>query len=155
MDSAQAFLDEGKRELARGAYMRSIRVLTQAINKGADPEALKLRGQAHYHMGALDKAIDDFSSYISASSLDPEGYILRGDAYSINLKQAKAMPDFTKAIELEPSRVEAYLGRGIAYLGLERYGSAIKDFRLVSCNTNLRSQPEAPLFWISPQKKVD
>lgn len=41
------------------------------------------------------------------------------------------MPDFTKAIELEPSRAEACLGRGIAYLGLERYGSAIKDFRLV------------------------
>ena len=131
LDSAQIFLDEGKRELASGGYTRSIRVLTQAIGKGADPEAFKLRGQAYNFIGALDKAIDDFSSYISASSSDPEGYILRGDAYSMNLKHEKALPDFTRAIELEPSRVDAFLGRGIAYLGLEQYGSAIKDFRLV------------------------
>jgi len=131
LDSAQAFLDEGRRELARGGYTRSIRVLTQAISRGADPEAFKLRGQAYNFTGALDKAINDFSSYISAKNSDPEGYILRGDAYSTNLKHEKALPDFTRAIELEPSNVEAYLGRGIAYLGLEQYGLAIKDFRLV------------------------
>ena len=131
MDSAQTFLDEGRREFARGGYIRSIRVLTQAINKGADPEAFKLRGQAYNFLGSFDKAINDFSSYISASGSDPEGYILRGDAYSTNLKHEKALPDFTKAIELDPSSVDAYLGRGIAHLGLEQYGSAIKDFRLV------------------------
>lgn len=131
LDSARIFLDEGKRELARGGYTRSIRVLTQAINRGADPEAFKLRGQAYNFIGAYDKAIDDFSSYISAGGSDPEGYILRGDAYSMNLKHEKALPDFTRAIELEPSRLDAFLGRGIAHLGLEQYGSAIKDFRLV------------------------
>ena len=47
LHSAQAFLDEGRREFTRGGYLRSIRVLTQAINKGADPEASKLRGQAY------------------------------------------------------------------------------------------------------------
>jgi len=133
-DSAQIFLDEGRREFARGGYTRSIRVLTQAINKGADPEALKLRGQAYNFTGALDKAINDFSSYISAGSSDPEGYILRGNAYSMSLKHEKALPDFARAIELEPSRPEAYLGRGIAHLGLEQYGSAMKDFRLVLQN---------------------
>ena len=131
LDSAQIFLDEGRRELARGAYTRSIRVLTQAISRGAEPEAFKLRGQAYNSIGALDKAIDDFSSYIGAGNADPEGYILRGKAYCMSLKHERALPDFTRAIELEPSHVEAYLGRGIAHLGLEQYGSAIKDFRLV------------------------
>ena len=131
LDSAQIFLDEGRRELAHGGYTRSIRVLTQAISRGADPEAFKLRGKAYSSMGALDKAIDDFSSYISASSADPEGYLLRGDAYCMSLKHEGALPDFTKAVELESSRVEAYLGRGIAHLGLEQYAAAVRDFRLV------------------------
>jgi lipoprotein NlpI len=131
LDSAQIFLDEGRRELAHGSYTRSIRVLTQAINRGADPEAFKLRGKAYSSIGALDKAIDDFSSYIGAGSADPEGYLLRGDAYSMSVKHERALPDFTRAVELEPSRVEAYLGRGIAHLGLEQYGAAIKDFRSV------------------------
>jgi tetratricopeptide (TPR) repeat protein len=131
LKSGQAFLEEGRRELARGAYLRSIRVLTEAINKGADPEALKLRGQAQNAVAAFDKAIADFSSYIAARSTDPEGYVLRGDAYKSNLKHEKALPDYLRAIELDPSSVQAHLGRGIAYLSMEQYGSAIKDFRFV------------------------
>jgi len=55
LKSGQAFLEEGRRELARGAYLRSIRVLTEAINKAADPEALKLRGQAQNAVGPLTR----------------------------------------------------------------------------------------------------
>ncbi len=131
LKSGQAFLEEGRRELARGAYLRSTRVLTEAISKGADPEAFKLRGQAQNAVGAFDKAVNDFSSYIAARSTDPEGYLLRGDAYKSNLKHEKALPDYLRAIELDPSSVQAHSGRGIAYLSLEQYGSAIKDFRFV------------------------
>ncbi|MGO9117046.1 MAG: tetratricopeptide repeat protein [Desulfomonilaceae bacterium] len=131
MMSGQAFLEEGRRELARGAYLRSIRVLTEAISKGADPEALKLRGQAQNAVGAFDKAINDFSSYIAAKSSDPEGYVLRGDAYMSNLKHDKALPDYLRAIELDPPSVQAHSGRGIAYLTMEQYGLAIKDFRFL------------------------
>ena len=129
MMSGQAFLEEGRRELARGAYLRSIRVLTEAISKGSDPEALKLRGQAQNAVAAFDKAISDFSSYIAARSSDSEGYVLRGDAYKSNLKHEKALPDYLRAIELDPTSVQAHLGRGIAYLSMEQYGLAIKDFR--------------------------
>ena len=107
LDSAQTFLDVGRREFARGGYLRSIRVLTQAINKGSDPEAFKLRGQAYSCLGELDKAINDFGSYIGARNSDPEGYILRGGAYSKSLQHEKALSDFARAIELDPSSVDA------------------------------------------------
>jgi tetratricopeptide (TPR) repeat protein len=131
LNTAQTFLDEGRREFARGTYVRSIRVLSQAIAKGADPEAFKLRGQAYDFVGHADKAVNDFNSYISARGSDPEGYILRGDAFNSDLKHDKALADFTRAIELDPSPEEAYLGRGIAYLGLEKYELAIREFRLL------------------------
>jgi tetratricopeptide (TPR) repeat protein len=131
LNTAQTFLEEGRREFAHGTYVRSIRVLSQAIAKGADPEAFKLRGQAYDLVGHADKAVNDFNSYISARGSDPEGYILRGDAFNAGLKHEKALADFTRAIELDPSPEEAYLGRGIAYLGLEKYELAIREFRLL------------------------
>ncbi len=129
LNTAQTFLDEGRREFARGTYVRSIRVLSQAIAKGADPEAFKLRGQAYDFIGHPDKAVNDFSSYISARGSDPDGYILRGEALNADLKHEKALADFSRAIELDPSPGEAHLGRGIAYLGVEKYELAIKEFR--------------------------
>lgn len=131
LNAAQAFLDEGRRELDRGVYVRAIRVLSQAINKGADPEAFKLRGQAYDSLEESQKAISDFSSYINARGSDPEGHILRGDAYNAAHGYENALSDFTRAIELDPSSGEAYLGSGIAYLGLEEYELAAKQFRLV------------------------
>jgi len=100
LNAAQTFLEEGKRELARGGYVRSIRVLSQAINKGADPEAFKLRGRAYDSIGEDEKAVADFSSYIGGRGSDPEGYILRGDAHNAHHGHEKALADFTKPSNL-------------------------------------------------------
>jgi tetratricopeptide (TPR) repeat protein len=129
LNTGQAFLEEGKRELERGGYVRAIRVLSNAIAKGADPEALKLRGQAYEFLGESAKALSDYSSYIGARNADPDGYLLRGDAYNADNNYEKALADFTRAIELDPSSEDAYLGSGIAYLGLEQYELATKEFR--------------------------
>jgi len=131
-NAAQRFLEEGKRELESGVYVRAIRVLSQGIIKGADPEAFKLRGQAYDALGESSKALSDFSSYIGARASDPEGYLLRGDAYLVNRDYEKAQADFARAVDLDPSSAEAYLGRGIAHLGLEEYELAVKEFRLAA-----------------------
>jgi len=132
LNAAQRFLEEGKRELESGVYVRAIRVLSQAITKGADPEAFKLRGQAYEALGESSKALSDFSAYIGARASDPEGYLLRGDAYLDHRDYEKALPDFARAVELDPSFAEVYLGRGIAHLGLEEYELAVKEFRLAA-----------------------
>jgi tetratricopeptide (TPR) repeat protein len=129
--SAQTFLEEGRRELERGAYLRAIRVLSAAINKGADPEALKLRGQAYDHIGAWEKSLEDFNRYVASNPSDPMGFVLRGDAYNANLHHERALQDYETALKLDPNSVQARIGRGLAYIGLEKYHIAVKEFRLL------------------------
>lgn len=130
LNRGQMFLEEGRQELDRGGFARAIRVLSQAISKGADPEAFKLRGQAYESIGEPEKALSDFSSYVAARSSEPEAYVLRGDAYNYHHDSEKALADFTTAIDLGSSSADTLVGRGIAYLGLEEFELAIKEFRM-------------------------
>lgn len=130
LNRGQMFLEEGRQELDRGSFVRAIRVLSQAISKGADPEAFKLRGQAYESIGEPEKALSDFSSYVAARGSEPEAYVLRGDAYNCHHDSEMALADFTRAIDLGSSSADTFVGRGIAYLGLEEFELAIKEFRM-------------------------
>lgn len=125
---AQAYLVEGKRELQRRSYPRSIRLLTAAIQNGSSTEAYKWRGKAYDLIGDRDKAVADFNYYISLNPSDPEGYCFRGDAAATGLHHDQALRDYHKALELAPSWGDAHVGRGLAYLGLESYQSAAQAF---------------------------
>jgi len=133
---AEAYLMEGKNELEQGRYVRAIRVLSEAIKKGAPVEAHKLRGLAHFRSGAYSEAVNDLSHVVNSGSSGPAGYVLRGDVFSAQRNYRMATSDYDTAIQQDPLFLDAYLGRGLAHLAAERYDQAMMDFQIV-----LRTDP--------------
>jgi tetratricopeptide (TPR) repeat protein len=136
---ADAYLHRGRADVERGDYLRAIRVLSAAINKGAGPEAFKWRGQAYDVSGNYEKALQDLGQYVGSNPSDPAGYVLRGDAHTFRHNFDRALEDYNKAIDLDSLSTDALMGRGLAYLGLERHEEAIKDFQTI-----LRAEPRNP-----------
>lgn len=129
-DRGVAFLEEGRKEVERGAYFRAIRVLTTAIQKGAGPEAYELRYRAYEAMGSYKEAYSDLSSFISSRPKDAELYMIRADMSVRQNDWMKALADYNRTIDLDPFIVDAYLARGIARIAVERFESALADFEV-------------------------
>jgi len=129
MRTAQTFLEEGKKDLARGAHLRAIRLLSTAITTGADAEALKLRGQAYDLVGESGKALEDLNRYIGLRPSDPVAYMLRADIYNATFNHVQALDDYQMVLKLDPDSRQALVGSSLAHMGLEQYPVAIKEFR--------------------------
>ena len=127
---AEAYVEEGRRDLERGAYMKSIRVLSVAISKGAGNEAYELRSRAYEAVGSKDLALKDLNHVIASRSTDPSGYVVRADAATSMNYYERAISDYDRAIELDPFFIDAYLGRGAAFAAMEKYELSIRDFEL-------------------------
>lgn len=127
---AEAYVEEGRRDLERGAYMKAIRVLSVAISKGAGNEAYELRSRAYEAVGSKDLALKDLNRVIASRSTDPSGYVVRADAATSMNYHERAVSDYDRAIELDPFFIDAYLGRGAAFAAMEKYELSIRDFEL-------------------------
>lgn len=130
MDRAQGFLEEGRREVERGSWFRAVRLLSQAISRGAGPEAFELRARAYQGMGSHDQAISDLSSFIGSRPQDAQPYILRAEAYIAVNNMDMAILDYNRALGIDPFLTDAYLSRGLASVSMEKYEAAISDFEL-------------------------
>lgn len=126
---SQNYFQEGKSELERGSYMRAIRLLTDAIAKNAPTEAFKYRGQAYELDGTLDKAVADYSFYLSSNPEDLSVYIMRGDLYNRLREYDRAFSDFSNSLELNPSSQDSLVGRAISLMGLQKYSLATRDLK--------------------------
>jgi|GEM_PF-859218 len=127
----EAYLEEGKQQLERGAHVRAIRLLSEAIKRGARPEAYQLRGQAYLAIGSYPEAIEDFTRFVQSGAGGTEALILRGDAHVTRGDFPNALIDYNAAIARDPLHMDAYLGRAIAYLSREKYAAAMNDLRTV------------------------
>lgn len=127
-DYGKVYTELGANAVGRGHYLRALRLLSTAIQKGAPVEAFKFRAQAYYHLNRYDKALADMNRYLPKRPEDLTALILRGDLYNLNLYHERALRDFEQAVKLAPASVAAHLGRGIAYVGLEEYDRALESF---------------------------
>jgi tetratricopeptide (TPR) repeat protein len=136
---AEAYISETKAALARGDYLKAIRVATAAIQNGAGIEAYRLRAQAHYHKKAYADATTDLTRVVSGGSTDPADRVFRGDVFNIRREYQKALDDYGVVIQNDPLFLESYKGRSTIYIALERYDLAMRDLQVV-----LRSEPSDP-----------
>lgn len=127
---AQAYVEEGRKDIERGAYMKAIRVLSEAIAKGAGTEARELRAQAYEAVGSKDLALKDLNHVVASRSTDPSGYVARADAATSMKYYERAISDYDRAIKLDPFFVDAYLGRAVALATVEKYELSIRDLEL-------------------------
>lgn len=126
----ESYVDEGRQDVQRGAYLKAIRVLTEAVNMGAGNEAYELRARAYKALGNLDSALKDLNRLIDSKPSDPKGYVIRANAENSMKYYDKAISDYDHALELDPFIVDAYLGRSAAYAAIEQYDLAIRDLEL-------------------------
>lgn len=128
---AEAYLEEARQEVERGAYFRAIRLLSQAMNKGAGGvKTYELRARAYVGIGSKDLALQDLNHVVASRPSDPSVYVLRADASNSMKYFDQAISDYNRALELDPVLVDAFLGRGIAYAAIEKYELSIRDFEL-------------------------
>lgn len=124
----RVFLVEGKIELEKGNYLRAIRLLTEAMQRGADVEAIKLRGKAYALSGTSDKAIADYTLFINHRPADPAGYLLRAETYLLTQQYKQCAEDCAAALRIDPENPASYVIRGLASAAQENYREAIVDF---------------------------
>ena len=105
------------------------------------------RGQSYYDNGDYDKAINDYTRYITylnseylpldAHSKDAfiyydsaaRAYLERGNAYVQKDNYSRAIDDYAQVIAINPKNSLAYHNRGCAYIALHNYDSAIIDLQ--------------------------
>ena len=127
----ESYLDEGRQDVEKGAYLKAVRVLTEALNRGAGgDEAYELRARAYMGLGNMDSALKDLDRLVSTKPSDSKGYVMRADAENVMEYYDKAISDYNRAIELDPFLQDAYLGRSVSYAAFEKYDLAIRDLEL-------------------------
>ncbi len=85
---------------------QAVSYYTAAIKEYSDPPIARLRrGMAFAALEPplfFDKALEDFSAYITVRPDDPEGYGERAKLYLSMDERAKALADIRKALDLDP-----------------------------------------------------
>lgn len=138
-DYGRVYTQIGRSALDKGQYLRALRVLTEAIKRGAPAEAYKLRACSYYELNRHEKALADLNRYIGMWPQDASAYVLRGDWRILKGEYRAALEDFQRALQLAPLSPDGLIGRGIAFLALEKYDKAIEVF------TKARSlDPDSP-----------
>jgi tetratricopeptide (TPR) repeat protein len=127
-DYGQVYTKIGRSALGKGQYLRALRLLDEAVKRGAPPEAYRLRARAYYELDEHEKATANLNRYIAMQPKDPSGYILRGEWRIAKGEHRSALKDFQKALQLGPPSPDGLIGRGIIFIALEQYDKAIVDF---------------------------
>ena len=123
----------GGETLLRGDFAKAVDSLTTELDAPGlsnDQRAglLNDRGVAHWHMGDLSSAIDDFNK---AAAIYPElaaVYNNRGNVLLSLQSSGEAKRDFDRAVLLAPSYAAAYNNRAIAEVLLGQQDAALADF---------------------------
>jgi tetratricopeptide (TPR) repeat protein len=126
----ETYIDEGRKLVETGAYFRAIRLLTEALSRGASSEACALRARAYQAVGNVDAALKDFNRVVETTPSDPNCYVQRADAENAIGYYDKAIKDYDYAVQIDPFLIDAYLGRSVAYGSLEQYDLAVRDLEL-------------------------
>ncbi|QND72213.1 tetratricopeptide repeat protein [Tardiphaga robiniae] len=78
-------------------------------------EAMSYRGAAQIHLGDLDRALADFSTFIAMKPDSAQGYSMRAKVYERLKSHDLAIADYDRAIALDPNYALAYASRGAEF----------------------------------------
>lgn len=99
-------------------YAEAIRLFTDALAAGPDPDLYELRGLAFYRLERLDEALVDLNTALDlATDARQRSAVLtnRGIIYKDRGQVKQAMEDFDRAIELYSQNAAAFHDRGLLH----------------------------------------
>jgi tetratricopeptide (TPR) repeat protein len=91
-------------------------------------EAAWKRGNAEFHAGNMQAALQAYTESIQAAPDEAEGYIHRGMTLYMVQRYQDALSDFNAAQKHDPDVAELYNNRGVTYLALKQSALALSDF---------------------------
>ena len=118
---ASAYLDKG--ELGR-AFDDASKALAM------DPQqhdATAVRGMVHYHQGAHQEAIAEFTKLISVTG-QAMAYVFRSMPYQESGNFEKALADLATALQIDGRSAAAYLRRGEVHRAMAATDRALADY---------------------------
>lgn len=127
-EESAASLQQGLTSVAKGDYMRSVELFTEAISLWpANAVAYLNRGNSQEVLGRPAAAKQDWDK---ATELNPDladAYTARGTQYRLQGKTELALQELSRSIQLHPT-VDGYYQRGQIYNTLKDYARAIEDY---------------------------
>jgi hypothetical protein len=87
-------------------------------------------GNAMYHQGDINGAIQEYTRAIKLNPNYAKAYNNRGMVKAVNLQDyQEALKDFDTAISIDPAYADAYLGRGSLRMALHDEPGAVEDWK--------------------------
>jgi len=122
-------LNEAWKEYAAKNYARAIEILAPLTTKDAD--VTNLRGWAHYRLGLIAEACEDFRQGLEADPSNPRNLIGSGYCYLRSDQPVMAQRQFSAVLEQYPGEPGALTGIGLAHLRLGNNAAAVDIFRKI------------------------
>jgi tetratricopeptide (TPR) repeat protein len=122
-------LDAAQKEYDARDYAKVIQILAPLMTKDAD--VTNLRGWAHYRLGLIDEAAEDFRQGLELDPANPRNLIGSGFCYLRQDKPVLAQRQFGVVLEQYPEEPSALTGLGLAYIRLGDSAAAAGIFRRI------------------------
>ncbi|MFB3923610.1 MAG: tetratricopeptide repeat protein [Terriglobia bacterium] len=124
-----ARLDEAWKEYNAKNYARALEILAPLNRK--DSEVANLRGWAHYRLGLIDSAAEDFQQGLENEPNNARNLIGKGYCYLRKEEPIMAQRQFAAVMEQNPDDQGALTGMGLAHLRLGNKAAAADLFAKV------------------------
>jgi tetratricopeptide (TPR) repeat protein len=127
-------IDTAQEQFAKGDFAAVLQTL-EPLNV-QDVDVSYLRGWAHYRLGLITEAEENFQRGLSVDPTNPRNLDGLGYCYLRDGQPVMAQRQFNKVLEQIPEEQSALVGMGLAYLRLQDKSAAAEIFRKV-----LRADP--------------
>ena len=125
----QPRLIKGKEALSAGDSDAAIKELSGAIAAKPEPEAYRLRGEAHAARGDHDEAAKDFYEALDRDQDSPQTWYVLGLSDTARQEYGAAEAAFAKALRLDPDFAPAYYGRAMVNKAQGKTEAAVADLK--------------------------
>jgi tetratricopeptide (TPR) repeat protein len=122
-------LDKAWDQFHQGEFAKVIETLTPVTSK--DVDVTSLRGWAHYRLGLIDEAAEDFRQGLEVDPTNPRNLLGSGYCYLRSGQPVMAQRQFSAILEQIPNEPGALTGMGLAHLRLGNRAAAAQLFRKV------------------------
>jgi tetratricopeptide (TPR) repeat protein len=142
-------LDQAQKAMGKQDYAGVLDALEPLKEKDVDVYAL--RGWAHYRLGLITEAVQDFQEGLSVDPNNPRNQVGLGYCDLRNNQPVMAQRKFEEVLSRFPDDESAWVGQGLAYLSVQNKQAAAQAFRKAlelspqdSETQKLLAQAEAP-----------